>query len=561
MKQLPCSECEEAFTIFERDVEFYQRLEVPEPKKCPQCRFRQRLVFRNERNLYQRTCDACQKTILSIYSQDKLYTVYCRECWWSDTWNALDYGQDIDFTRPFFEQVHEVRLRTPRITLLNDADSENSDYTNHVYRLKNCYMVFDACDNEGSLYCTGIYNTKDNVDSAYNDRTELCYETEYCIDCYDLSYSRDCVNSRNSAFLIDCVGVANSFMCVGLRNKSYCFKNQQYTEEEYNTKLAAYNMKSYASVQNYKQEFEEFALTVPRKYFHGLRNEATDGDYIVNNNNVHYSFQTRESENCSYSYGIHHAKDSYDYTIWGEDATELYEAHACGGQAYRLWFCNIVWHGQENYYSDNCLNGAEYCFGCVGLKKQKYCILNKQYSEQDFFTMRDRLIKHMRETDEWGNFFPKELSPFGYNETMANEFFPLTKEQATERGYSWQDNLPGTFGKETVSTIPDVITDTTPQLCNEVLQCVNCFKNYKVVEHEYAFYARQSIPIPQYCPNCRHLNRIRNRSPYAMSHRQCMCVQQSHDHTNQCETTFDTVYAPERKEIVYCENCYHKEVY
>jgi hypothetical protein len=33
-----------------------------------------------------------------------------------------------------------------------------------------------------------------------------------------------------------------------------------------------------------------------------------------------------------------------------------------------------------------------------------------------------------------------------------------------------------------------------------------------------------------------------------------------HDHENRCPNEFETSYAPDRKEIVYCEACYLKEV-
>ena len=39
----------------------------------------------------------------------------------------------------------------------------------------------------------------------------------------------------------------------------------------------------------------------------------------------------------------------------------------------------------------------------------------------------------------YGEFFPSELSPFCYNETIAQEYFPLTKEEATEQGYKWKE--------------------------------------------------------------------------------------------------------------------------
>lgn len=46
----------------------------------------------------------------------------------------------------------------------------------------------------------------------------------------------------------------------------------------------------------------------------------------------------------------------------------------------------------------------------------------------------------MQTTGERGEFFDPSLSPFGYNETIAHEYFPMTKNQASEKGYKRQDN-------------------------------------------------------------------------------------------------------------------------
>ena len=35
----------------------------------------------------------------------------------------------------------------------------------------------------------------------------------------------------------------------------------------------------------------------------------------------------------------------------------------------------------------------------------------------------------MMKTGEWGEFFPSSLSPFGYNETVAQEHFPMSREE------------------------------------------------------------------------------------------------------------------------------------
>ncbi|MBI2415774.1 MAG: zinc-ribbon domain containing protein [Candidatus Kerfeldbacteria bacterium] len=529
--QRACVQCHQSFAVFERDQIYYQQLGVPTPTKCPQCRFQLRLSFRNERFLYQRNCQLCHQPTLSQYATDKPYTIYCRQCWWSDQWDPLDFGQVIDWNRSFFEQFAEVKLQVPRLGLLNDADSENSDFCNRVNKLKNCYMIFDAVANESCIYGSGMYGNKDSVDCDYCDRVELCYDCSYCTDSYGLRYSRDSVNCRDSALLVDCVGVSNSLMCVGLRNVQYCYKNKQLTQAEFQT---VWNNSNFDKI-----EFEQFALTIPRRYYQGVHNDDSSGDHLVNTHAVLNSFQVRDSENCGYCYGVHHAKDSYDYTIWGEQAELMYEDHACGGQCSKIWFGNVVWYGHDTLYCDHCLNGAINCFGCVGLKNQQNCILNKQYSPDEYQQLSQRLIEQMRLTGEYGHFFPASLSDFCYNETMAQEFFPLTKQQALASGWQWQDHLPGSYGQA--------------DLAKQIYTCAACTKNFRLIAPELKFYQQQGIPLPIRCPDCRHAERMKYRSPYQLYNRQCM--------KPGCPNHFQTAYGPDRPEIIYCEDCYQKEMY
>ena len=45
----------------------------------------------------------------------------------------------------------------------------------------------------------------------------------------------------------------------------------------------------------------------------------------------------------------------------------------------------------------------------------------------------------------------------------------------------------------------------------------------------------------------------KERGPVKLWHRKCM--------NKGCNNEFETSYAPERPEIVYCESCYNQEVY
>ena len=99
-----CQNCKKDFTIEPDDFNFYQKIKVPPPTFCPDCRFQRRLLFRNNRVFYRRECGMCKKNLLTIYSKDKPYTIYCRECWLSDKWDPLSYGKEHDFSVPFFTQ-------------------------------------------------------------------------------------------------------------------------------------------------------------------------------------------------------------------------------------------------------------------------------------------------------------------------------------------------------------------------------------------------------------------------------------------------------------------------
>src|SRR3989338_2140638 len=177
---------------------------------------------------------------------------------------------------------------------------------------------------------------------------------------------------------------------------------------------------------------------------------------------------------------------------------------------------------------------------------------------------------------KYGEFFPPELSPFRYNETIAQEYFPLTKEQAIEQGYQWKDPEERNITIDLKSEdLPDHIKDVGNDIVNKVIECQHqsncneqCTTAFKIIKPELDFYKKMNLPLPRLCPNCRHYQRLKQRNPLKLWKRQCQCngtqsdnkIYQktiSHAHsTNHCENEFETTYSPDRKEIVYCEKCY-----
>ena len=222
----------------------------------------------------------------------------------------------------------------------------------------------------------------------------------------------------------------------------------------------------------------------------------------------------------------------------------------------------FTWKSQNVQYAHHCHTSHD-LFGCASLRNAEYCILNKQYSKEEFEKLRAQIIQDMNNnpyTDsrgvkyKFGEFYPTELSYFGYNETIAQEQFPMTREEVFKNNWKWQDSFQLTKGKETIKSesIPEVIDDVKDQITKEILQCIDCERNYKITEAELTLYRRMQVPIPHRCFYCRLSTRLKKRNSYKLWHRKCM--------KPECTNEFETSYAPDRPEIVYCETCYNNEV-
>lgn len=148
-----CRHCGVSFPITDKDMGFYDKVspvfaekkyQIPTPTLCPDCRQQRRLSFRNERKLYRRKCDLTGKDVISIFSPDKSYKVYETSEWWSDKWDAMNYGptNGINFEESFFSQFSKLQLQVPRLAN-NLLDNENTIYCNMCWHLKNCYYCFN----------------------------------------------------------------------------------------------------------------------------------------------------------------------------------------------------------------------------------------------------------------------------------------------------------------------------------------------------------------------------------------------------------------------------------
>jgi hypothetical protein len=554
-----CQKCKNDFVIEPDDFSFYGKLEVPAPDMCPNCRQEQRILFRNFKTLYKVNSAKSSKGIISMYGPDSPYIIYSHEEWWGDDWDAKNYGREFDFNRPFFGQLFDLWKAVPHYALMNTG-SENCEYSNMVWRSKNCYYIFGCIDDENCDYGHLLWNSTDCVDCLYLFKSELCYESIDCINCNKVLYSQDCENCSDSIALFDCRGCTNCIGCVNLQQKSFYIFNKPVTKEEYAKFIEENPLSDPSSIKKILDEREKLRLQLPHRFYFGTRNNDVSGNHIINSKNIQYSFDIKGGENSKFGFTVRTFKDSYDISF-NPDIEESYLAMACGN-GNNLLSCHLCMSCSYASYSEHCYNSHN-IFGCQGLKSSEYCILNKQYSKEEYGKLKAKIIEHMKNTGEWGKWFPAWMSTFSYNESIVNEYVPRPKNEALELGYKWKDALPITLGQENISydELPKKPEDYTDDLLKHVLKCAGCGRNYRLISREVACHKKLKLAIPQYCFNCRHERRMKLRLRRKLWHRKCMCSKKHTNHEGQCEIEFETSYAPDRPEMVYCEKCYQQEVY
>lgn len=513
---------------------------LPPPTLCPLCRRQRRLAHRNERVFYHRKCDLTGKQMISVHAPEKTYPVYEQHEWWSDKWDPISYGKEIDFTRPFFEQFKNLLRSVPHANLINEGN-ENADYCQLTANNRNCYLIVESSNNEDCLYGYWLQKCTDCCDVSFSHESRQCYETDNCYGCERLLWSQNCTNCSDSAFLRDCIACRNCLLCINLRQKEYCIGNEQLTKEEFERRKAELLTGSDSRIKVLKEQFHAFTMSQPHKAAQFVQAEDCTGDYIRESTRCHDCYDAFYAEDCAHAEHVwRNAKNIMDASTAGRDAELMYESINAGINSQRILFCNQTWSGcSDLLYCQSCFS-SQHCFGCVGLRHKHYCILNKQYTKEEYETLVSRLINHMRSTGEYGEYFPMSLSVFEYRESVAQEYFPLSGEEEQKEAY---------LGPPV--ELPDNIADVLDEITKKILLCEKSSKPYKIIPQELAFYRSMNIPLPHNCPDQRHRDRLALRNPQILWKRDC----------SNCKKPIQTTYSPERPEIVYCEECYLSTVY
>ena len=195
--------------------------------------------------------------------------------------------------------------------------------------------------------------------------------------------------------------------------------------------MSKIDLGSHKVVRKIQEKFISLRNQHARKNFQSLMVENSIGNNLYNARECYRCFDSSDLEYCNYctqvQFGARHCYDIYQFGI---DIELCFDSAMIGYNIYNCYFCYDLLEQCSDLQYCISLQGSKDCFACFGIKKGQYCILNKQYSREDYFSLRAKLIDRMQADGSYGSFFPMSLSPHAYNETTAQGMVPKNKRRS-----------------------------------------------------------------------------------------------------------------------------------
>lgn len=547
--------CEGEFAITAEDIEFLKMFKTPASKYCPTCRRFRRFGHLGFLKFFKRDCNAPDHTesMIAVFPSECPFPVYDYKYFGSDQWDPLELGRDYVDTISPLEQLFSLRIVAPVPSFLNkDFSSENSDYSNGGRNSKNCYYTSGVFSSEDVWYSNLVHKSREVMDSRSISECDTIYDIYEGLNLYKINsgfFSKDC---SDCTLIFDCRNCTDCFGCVNLRNKRYCIFNKQYTKEEYKKFIESNTPLSYKKLNEYKKQFWELVKSLPLNASRNLNAVNVSGVVVENSRDLFDVTDFKDSENVRHSDSALHHKDSMDIIFSGGNSHRLYMCVNVGSQSSNVKFSISVKFCTDCEFIFNSKNLSN-CFMCYGLENKSYCILNKQYTPDEYWALLDKIKSTMLKNDEYGEFLDSRFSPQAYNFSLASLSFPVDYEIAVKLGaYIAKDPETNIEGIEVVNSIdlPDTIEDVDDSILNKAILCESTGKPFKITPTEFSFYRKMKIPLPHLHPSVRIENKYRFSPAGTRFYANCF----------KCSKDIQSIFNPEDGYALYCESCYQQEV-
>jgi hypothetical protein len=537
-----CEETGEEFEITKEEFALYRSLGMPLPTVAPWVRHRRQRAFVAGFYLYRRT-QPDGSFLITMYDPECPVPILAPPVWYSDAFDPLTYGRPLDPNRSFFDQWLAFSPYVPRPAIMNDPKSENSSWSVYSYNVKNCYFTYGGGGGENLTFCERFGDYKNSVDSAGGSLSEWCYETVICNHCARAFFSERCESCLDIYFCLNCISCQDCFGCTNLEHKQFCFFNEQLTESEYRKRLKEIDLKDYKVLEQYKQKASEIWNKAWRVAGRNSRIEESIGDELMDCRDV-VGVDMAQVERAYNCFAITGAKDVIDSSS-SERPLER-TANTIYALGYDLKMVSACINGLDLEYCE-LMFSSEHCFGCIGLTHKRFCIFNKQYTEEEYWPLVDAIKTAMLARGEYGEFFPYRASLFAYNASHADALHPLSKEEATTLGsrwYSFQHEL--TAPASPIEELPLCLDETFDDVLSKSFRCPVSGHAFRYVKPELDFHRQFGIALPRVAPAVRRTDRANRQLPMHLYKRTC----------GKCQKQIFARIPPSSPLPLLCESCY-----
>lgn len=278
----------------------------------------------------------------------------------------------------FLEEYEKLRKKFPFVATVGNGN-DNCDYSDNLFDSKNCYFVFESAEMEDCMYTEDGFKEVSDVECRFglegNGNCDCldfascsnCYGSQSIARCYDVWYSWDIGDCH------DCFGCAN------LANKAYCIFNVQYTKEEYEEKLPELKKMPKEEVLRRRAEVIKKFPQLHSEHFDYTNSDYCD--YVYHVTNCYYCFDCANDEDSGYLTASYECKDVWDslHVVRGEQLAEC----SYSGDIYNCYKVTDCTRCYDSYFLEDCLD-CHNCFGCTHLSHKQYCILNVQYTKEEY---------------------------------------------------------------------------------------------------------------------------------------------------------------------------------
>jgi hypothetical protein len=591
-----CARTGQEFAIFQGDVELLdkispiiwgEKISLPLPTLSPLARMRRRMLFRNERGLYNAQSILSWEKIISTYCPDlHIPIVSSKEA--MSFFDATKYGMEYDSNKSFMTQYRELFRKVPKggtITLNN----ENGNYDNYSGDNKNTYLNADIMNSENVAYSTTIKQVNNGYDLLQVHDSDMVYQCNgwsHLTNCFYVQGGDNCYSCGFSFLIKNCT---NCRFCNAIQNKqNYIFNKPASKEEIDKIKVS---MKSY---EHLKKLEELFYKKIKEEYIKpstwNVNCENSFGANIYNAKNAFWCYDSYELEDCRYVMVGEMNKDCVDTTIFNPKSSMTYENINWWLSVMNSYCSHVIRECSDIYFSDNCMFSS-YLIWCSGLKNAHYCILNKQYQKEERESLAKKIFASMREEKTWGEFFDSSMSLFPYNDTVAMDRFPVYKvvykdgkeEIIDEKGSgvvyiqtenafiapaeldlwwskkvpilwrtrNYEVNIPPNIPLIEAKDLLDNIDDIDDSICDCAIICEKTKRPFRITKLELAFYRKMGLALPRLHPSERYRIILKRRPQKDFSLRKC-------DKTNEIEIA---LYDKDAKHPVYSQKEFEKLLY